>query len=360
MIRFIYFTILPILFLGLLYLMFWPVPIEPVAWDAPQNRGYVDDYAPNKELAKIKRVSLGEYSGPEDLAVGPDGMVYTSTREGSILRHVPGSGEVSVVADTKGYPLGVEFGPDGNLYVADAYKGLLKIDESGALTVLANKTSDGSPILFADDLDITSEGIVYFTDASTKFGAEANGGGLPASLLDIFEHGPNSRILKFDPATGETTTIHEGMSFANGLALTKDEKHILVAETGSYAIHKIPLDAPENARVIVSNLPGFPDNISDNPDGTFWFGLTSPRSAPVDMLSGYPFVRKIVQRLPDFMRPQPRNYGFVARMDENGNILETLQDPSGGYALTTGAIDGPNGAIYISSIVEPALAVLER
>jgi len=30
--------------------------------------------------------------------------------------------------------------------------------------------------------------------------------------------------------------------------------------------------------VILDNLPGFPDNINNAEDGTFWIGLVSPRN----------------------------------------------------------------------------------
>ncbi|MEM9331881.1 MAG: SMP-30/gluconolactonase/LRE family protein [Pseudomonadota bacterium] len=349
-----------LLFAGLTYLLFWPVPIDPVAWDAPEDQGYTGDFKPNDMLSNVVKVDLGGYTNPEDIAIGPDGLVYMSSRQGALLRFNPQNNQVSVFAETQGIPLGIEFGSDGYLYVADAYKGLLKVDKSGKVTLLANQTSAGSPILFADDLDVDSSGMVYFTDASTKFGAKAYGGGLPASLLDILEHGPNGRVLKYDPTTGETTTLYSGLSFANGLALTQDEKYILVVETGSYAIHKIPVADSSSAEVIVSNLPGFPDNINDNSDGSFWVGLASPRSPPVDQLSDQPFLRKVVQRLPAFLRPKPIRYSFIVRMDENGKILETLQDPAGGYALTTGAIDAPDGRIYISNLTENVFAYLQR
>ena len=344
---------------GMAYLAAWPVPIEPVSWQPPVSAGYTGKFAENSRMEAIRRISLGEHSGPEDIALGSDGLIYISTHDGAILTYDLEKEEIKTFANTQGRPLGIEFGPNGTLYVADAYRGLLTIDRNGDVSVLTNITSDGSPILYADDLDITRDGIVYFSDASTKFGAKDYGGTLPASLLDIFEHGPNGRILKYDPKSGETTTINEGMSFANGVALTADEKHLLVAETGSYAIHKINLEEPRQSQVIMSNLPGFPDNINDNPDGTFWFGLASPRSQPVDDLAESPFLRKVVQRLPAFVRPKPLRYGFIARIDENGTVLETIQGPSGDYVLTTGAIDGPNGEIFISSLTEKDLAVLE-
>ena len=150
------------------------------------------------------------------------------------------------------------------------------------------------------------------------------------------------------------------MSFANGVALTQDEKHLLIVETGTYSIWKMPLENPKAARQILTNLPGFPDNIKRESDGTFWFGLVSPRSEPVDNLSESPFIRKIIQRLPSAIQPKPQRYGFLVRIDEDGNVLETLQDPSGDYALVTGALTGPDGKLYVSSLTEPDLAVLDR
>lgn len=346
------------LLIGVAYLLFWPVPIDPVAWESPKTNGYTGDFAPNNRLAGLRRVSIGDHEGPEDIALGPDGRLYMPTHDGAILRYDPTTGEVEELARTGGRALGVEFGPEGLLYVADAYRGLLRLSAQGEVEVLADKTADGAPILYADDLDIAADGTVYFSDASTKFGAEASGGTLPASLLDLMDHGPNGRVLKYDPATGEVTVFHDGLSFANGIALTADGAHLLVVETGTYAIWKLPLNGGKAAR-IVENLPGFPDNINRNPDGTFWFGLVSPRSPAADALAGKPFLRKVVQRLPASIRPKPQRYGFVVRIDANGKVLETMQDPSGDYALTTGMIEAPDGTRYVSSLTEPDLGVVD-
>ena len=350
---------LTLLSLAFAYLLFWPVPINPVAWDAPTNAGYVGAFVPNSRLSNPERVSLKGHTGPEDIAISSDGRVFMSTHGGAILSYDPSTGKLTKFADTRGRPLGMEFGPDKNLYVADAYLGLLSISPAGYMTVLTNTTVDGSSILYADDLDVGRDGSVYFTDASTKFGAREHGGTLPSSLLDLMEHGPNGRVLKFDVATKETTILRDGLHFANGLALTEDGKHALVVETGSYAIWKLPLESQGQPLKIVENLPGFPDNINRNADGTFWVGLAAPRSKPVDALSNYPLLRKIVQRLPEFLRPAAQRYGLVFRIDEDGNVLETLQDPSGGFSLTTGAVEAADGRLYLSSLTEPDFASVE-
>jgi sugar lactone lactonase YvrE len=343
------------------YLLFWPVPIDPVAWDAPESAGYVGDFEPNEELRALKFLQLDGHSGPEDVAIGADGMIYAATHGGAILRIDPATKKVSEFTNTGGRPLGIEFGNGGTLYVADAFRGLLAVGGDGVPKLLADKTDTNSPILYADDLDVTRAGEVYFSDASTKFGARQSGGTLAGSLLDLLEHGPNGRILKYDPATGKTSVVLDGYSFANGVALAADESFLLFAQTGTYSVHKFWLVGEKAGLVetVIENLPGFPDNINDNRDGTFWLGLVSPRSRAVDALSDKPWLRKIVQRLPAALRPGPKRYGFVIRIDGDGKVLKTLQDPSGNYALTTGAVDGPGGSVVISSLSEPRVGILQ-
>ena len=343
------------------YLLLWPVAIEPVAWQAPQSTGYVGDFAPNEKLKELKFFDLDGHEGPEDVAIAKDGLIYVSTRGGDILSLDSETGKVSVFANTGGRPLGIEFGRDGNLYVADAFRGLLAVGQNGISFLLADKTDTRSPIKYADDLDVSKLGEVYFSDASTKFGAEEYAGTLQSSLLDLMEHGPNGRMLKYDPAIGKTTVLLEGYSFANGVALAADESYLLFTETGTYRVHKLWLKGENSGtvEVIMDNLPGFPDNLNRNADGSFWLGLVSPRVPVADLLADKPFVRKIVQRLPGMFRPKPLRYGFVVRIDGDGNVLETLQDPSGEYALTTGAVDGPDGSVIVTSLTEKRLGILQ-
>lgn len=341
-----------------LYLLFWPVPVKPVAWVAPENMGYTGSFAPNDRLAKLDMIDLAGRVGPEDADIGPDGLIYLASHDGEILRISPDQ-NTEVFAQTGGRPLGIEFAPDGTLYVADAYLGLLAVNRDGGVTVLADKTSDGSPILYADDVDIASDGRVYFSDASTRFGAQANGGTLAASVLDLVEHSGNGRILVFDPSSGQTRVFADGLTFANGVAINDSSDAVFVVETGDYRVWRFPIEGGPG-EIIIDNLPGFPDNINNAEDGTFWVGLVSPRNVIMDKLSNRPFLRRVIMRLPDQAKPAPMRYGFVLRIDQQGTVLETFQDPTGEYALTTGAVTLPDGGIAVTSLTEPRLGILQR
>lgn len=338
------------------YLALWPVSVRPVAWEAPENAGYTGDFTQNDRLATLELIDLDGRIGPEDADIGPDGLIYVATHDGEILR-IEKDGRVTSFAQTEGRPLGLEFAADGTLYVADAYRGLLAVDRKGQVTLLSNQVENGSPILYADDVDIGADGAIYFSDASTRFGAQENGGTLTASVLDLVEHSANSRILKFDPVSGKTTIFADGLTFANGVAANEASDAVFVVETGEYRVWRFPLDGSPG-QVILENLPGFPDNINNAPDGTFWVGLVSPRNAIMDKLSGHPLLRRVVMRLPDAMKPAPTRYGFILRMDAEGNVIETLQDPTGNYALTTGAVTLPDGRVAVTSLIEPHLGLL--
>jgi len=202
--------------------------------------------------------------------------------------------------------------------------------------------------------------VTYFSDASTKFGAEAAGSTLAASLLELMEHQGTGRLLAYDPATKRTRIVKDGYVFSNGVAVTK-EGDILVNETGTYQVHRVSPDG--SSRVIMDNLPGFPDNINRGPrlaDGTetFLVGLVSQRSEWLDKNSGNIAMRKLAMRLPEFMRPKALNYGMIIQIDGEGKVIQTWQDPSGDYPSTTGAIITDDGYIYVSSLTAPDLGRL--
>ncbi|HHL43366.1 MAG TPA: SMP-30/gluconolactonase/LRE family protein [Hellea balneolensis] len=344
---------------GLAYLLFWPVPISPKAWDAPKNAGYTGPFVPNTELVGLKSLTIGDHHGPEDVAAKQvDGkwQIYTSTQSGDIIRIDPVANTATVVGNTGGVALGLDIDADGNLIIADAHKGLLRMDEAGKITVLSDR-ADGIPIQYADELAIASDGKIYFSDASTKFGAKAAGSTLAGSLLELMEHGSTGRILVYNPADQTTKTVLKGLSFPNGIAMCPEDRCLLFAETGTYSIKRYWLEGEKAGTVetIIDNLPGFPDNLNRGQDGRYWFGLTSPRAEALDNLSDKPFVRKIVQRLPAGMRPKAVSYGFVAAIDMDGNVIAQYQDPSGEYPLTTGAIEPGDGWLYVSSLAATRL-----
>lgn len=72
---------------------------------------------------------------------------------------------------TCGRPLGLKFNPaTGDLYIADAYFGLLSIGPSGGVAKQLATSAQGVPFRFTNALDIDNNtGEVFFTDSSILF-----------------------------------------------------------------------------------------------------------------------------------------------------------------------------------------------
>jgi sugar lactone lactonase YvrE len=338
------------------YLTLWPVPIEPVRWTALAPPGYTGPHAVNTKLANLKIISLGKEEGPEHIAIGKDGQLYTTVASGNILRMNPDGSAQEVFANTGGRVLGFDFDADGNLIAADAVKGLLTISPGRKITMLTDKVN-GEPIRYADAVVVAKSGKMYMSDASTRFAPKDWGGTFEASLLDILEQSSTGRILEYDPAKKTTRVVAKGFSFANGVALSQDEQTLFVNETGKYRVWKISVGAKEldvstpsdRAKLLFDNLPGYPDNLMRGLDGKIWLGLVKPRSHNVDSLAAKPFLRKLTLRLPRVMWPVPKAYGHVIAFTEDGKVVADLQDPSGTYPETT-AVTETNDRLYIQSL----------
>ena len=352
--------LLAVLALAGLYLATWPVPVDPVAWEAPQDRGLTGAFAANDALAAADTIDLGTHEGPEDVTLGPDGALYATTSSGAILRIEQDTWTVSEFARTGGRPLGIETAADGSLLVANAHRGIQRVSPGGEVTDLLQAVN-GEQIAYADDLAVSTDGVVYFSDASVKFGARAWNGAFAASLLDILEHGGHGRIIAFDPGSGNARVIMEGLNFANGVAISGDDRFLLVAETGSYRILRHWLRGPDagTTEVVVDNLPGFPDNINSGSEGRFWIGLVAPRDAKLDSLSDQPFLRKVVQRLPAFLRPGAVPSSHVIAINGDGDVIWSLQDTVARYPSMTGVCE-TGQRLYLTRLFGHELPYLDK
>nr|WP_315465172.1 SMP-30/gluconolactonase/LRE family protein [uncultured Rhodoferax sp.] len=363
------FVIVPLAFV-VLYLLLWPVPIRPVAWDAPPAPGYAGPHAVNTRLSNLQTIALHGEVGPEHIQFGRDGKLYTTVLSGNILRMDADGGAQQVFANTGGRVLGFDFDAHGNLIAADAVKGLLSIAQDAKVTVLTD-TVNGDPIRYADAVVVAQNGKMYFSDASTRFAPKDWGGTFEASVLDILEQSSTGRILEYDPSTKVTRLVATGLSFANGVALSADEKSLFVNETGKYRVWKIAVDAKRldvrsldsqptaQARVLLDNLPGYPDNLMRGLDGKIWLGFAKPRNPTIDSMAGKPWLRSLTLRLPRALWPIPKAYGHVIAFTEDGKVVADLQDPSGSYPETT-AITETKDRLYVQSLHAHSLGWLPR
>lgn len=330
------------------YLLLWPVPVEPVAWQAPVDRGYVDPFAPNEMLKSATGINLGDFESPEDATLGQDGRIYVTTASGSIVR-IQNRG-ISEFVNVGGRPLGIETDHDGSLVVANAVVGLQRIERDGSVTILLHEYGQ-QPLENANNLGIGPNGVIYFSQSSTKFTASGFGGSYEASLLDILEHGGNGNVYAFNPASGIATRLMTNLNYANGVAVSKDGSFLLVAETSEYRILKYWLsgELQGETEVLIDNLPAFPDNIKNGLNGRFWIGFAAPRNRLIDQLSDKPFARKIIQRLPAAVRPKADPFSHVIAINGDGEVLMNLHDPAARFPTLTGVLE-TRDSLYLTTL----------
>ncbi|MFW6124659.1 MAG: SMP-30/gluconolactonase/LRE family protein [Pirellulales bacterium] len=345
-------TVLAVVVVVGLYLVLAPSPIDPAAYDPPPKPAMTGALAPNDALLQAELLAVGKIDGPEDVDVDAAGRVYGGTNDGKIVRVLP-DGTIETFAETGGRPLGLHFDSEGHLVVADADKGLLRVDPQGNVTTLASEAG-GVPFGFADDLDIGRDGVVYFSDASSKFGKDEY-------LYDLLEARPHGRLLAYDPRTGETEVLLDGLYFANGVALSQQGDFVLVNETYRYRITRYWLEGPKagTSDTFIDNLPGFPDGVSSNRRGTFWLALFTVRNDTVDWLHARPWLKAVMAKLPRLFWPQPEPYGLVLALDEQGRITRSLHEPTATHLWEITSAQEHDGHLYLGSLDNDRIGRLE-
>ena len=326
-----------------------PAPYAPPI--APKMEGALRE---NSALSSVKLLAEGKLNGPEDIAVDNNGTVYTGLEDGRIVKISP-DGEVVTFAETGGRPLGLQWGPRGDLIVADGGRGLLTVNLEGEVTVLVPR-AETVPLEMADDLDVSSSGLIYFSDAT---GSEVG----MDYYQDLMIHRPLGRLLRFNYYTDDLEVLLTGLYFANGVALSPDEDFVLVSEMSEYRITRLWLKGPRvgDRDVFADNLPGFPDGISGDGDGNYWVAMVSPRMWFVDnIVLPNLWLRKLLMHFPTWTRLSGASYGFIIQLNSEGEIVESLHDPSGKSLSGITNVIERDGKLYIGTLEGDAVGVYDR
>jgi sugar lactone lactonase YvrE len=336
------------LFLGVIVFLLIPSPIEPAKWSAPTAPSFKEagPWQQNNKLSSAQLVTDAPKS-PEFITFDKEGQLYTGDSNGEIYK-VPFDAKgnpqkAQVFADTKGTPNGLIFDANGNLIVTDVKRGLLSINPSGSIEVLADQV-DGKPIYLANELDIAKDGAIYFSDTSS-YGS--------VTFKEMAENKPHGRLLKYDPMTKQTTVLLEGLYFANGVALSTDEDFVLVAESYHYQLTRYWLKGPKKgtSEIFADNLAGFPDNITRDEQGHFWVGLFTTRLSFVDQMHSNPWLASTMAKIPQSLlsgASAPAKHGLVAELSPQGELIGSWHDPEGSlYGITTAV--SHNGYLYIGT-----------
>ena len=290
-------------------------------------------------------------NGAEDVVVAPDGSVLTGTEDGAILRLSADGRRIDRVAHTGGRPLGLELFDNGDLLVCDALAGLLVVHvKDGSVETLLTEI-DGVRMRFCNNAAIAGDGTIWFSDSSLHYVVDQ-------WKDDFVQHTRTGRLIRRD-VDGTVTVVLDGLAFANGVALSADERFVAVAETGARTVVRRWLAGPRAGErdFLARDLPGYPDNIARGSDGLIWVTIASPKDPVVERLQTAPMaIRKAVTRIPEKLQPKPKETIRVQAFDDTGALVHDVDLAESGYHMVTGVREH-DGRVWMGSLHEPAIAV---
>ena len=118
---------------------------------------------------------------------------------------------------------GTVFDKNGNLYICEYATGaILKFRPDGELTTLTAGDEEGKPFNRPNDITLSRNGLLYFTD--------------PRSYDPLAYDG---RLFRVDPNTGETVWLINGLQFPNGLSFSPDGETLYIGESVNKNILRI-------------------------------------------------------------------------------------------------------------------------
>jgi sugar lactone lactonase YvrE len=324
-------------------------PIDPVRWQPPPARRL-----PEPNLTATLHVVGLPGNAPEDVVADADGNIWTGVEDGRIIRITPDGSAVQVVADTGGRPLGLAVARDGRVLICDSHRGLLRYDPATKTLETLVAEVAGRALKFCSNVVEASDGTIYFTESTSRFRYEHYKGA-------VIEARPTGSLFRRDQ-DGAVSLLAAGLHFANGVTLTSDESALVFAETTACRLSKYWLTGSRAGTVtpLVSELPGYPDNIATGRDGQIWVAMVSDRNRLSEWLSPRaPIVRTLLWRLPYRWLPNPKSVVWVIAFDpDDGHITTQLRTHGKAFGLATGVVETP-GRLWLGCIGGPAICYLD-
>lgn len=347
---------------------------------------FISTYFPSKfnhqyitfNASLIEALPIDGAFGPESFTFGPAGDgPYAGVSDGRIVKWVPHQRRWVDFAFTSpnreecenettnhekmehicGRPLGLRFyEKTGELYIADAYLGLLVVGPNGGQATRVVTEADDIPLGFTNGLDIDQRnGLVYFTDSSTRYQRRDY-----MSLILTYDR--TGRLLKYNPQTKRVTVLLDNLAFPNGVALSNNGESLLLAETTSCKILRLGLGLENGSTPgspeVLAELPGFPDNIKMNPKGEYWVGLHAKRGEFLKWLLSLHWVGNTIVNLPfnavklTQVIVRMKALGLAVKLDGDGNIVHVLEDRSGKLKFISEVVE-KDGNLWFGSVILP-------
>jgi sugar lactone lactonase YvrE len=241
-------------------------------------------------------------SGPQTLMTGlalgesprwHDDRLWFSDMGAHEVVSVDLEGKSELVARVPAMPMGIGWLPDGRMLIVSSRDGLL-----------LRRESDGSLLTHADLTSLADH-------AWSDMVVDGRGNAYIGNIGFDFESGEVATgILAVVTADGSARRVADGISFANGMAVTPDNSTLILAESYANRLTAFDIAADgslSNRRVWADLDGGVPDGICLDAENAVWYGDV----------------------------PNKR----CVRVREGGEVLHTIELDRGCFACTLGGVD---------------------
>jgi len=188
---------------------------------------------------------------PECIAFDSEGNLWAGGESGQIYR-IPLDGKAQQVTTMGGFCAGMAFSPANELFVCNSILGIVRVQQSGEFSIFATHASEHK--LVCPNYGVfDSSGNYYVTDSGQW---KKNNGFLIRCAPD-----------------GRGEIIAGPFGYANGLALSADEKHLFMVESNTDSIFRFeiqPNGALGPAELYATECGRFPDGLALDAEGNLY------------------------------------------------------------------------------------------
>jgi len=152
-------------------------------------------------------------------------LIWSDLPNNRQLRYDDTDGSVSVFRQPSGFANGNTVDLQGRLVsCAHQNRRVTRTEHNGAITVLASHYQ-GRRLNSPNDVVVKSDGSIWFTDPNYGIIADYEG-----SRAEQEQSG--CHVYRIDPTSGEVSCVADDFDHPNGLAFSRDEKQLYIADSG--------------------------------------------------------------------------------------------------------------------------------
>jgi sugar lactone lactonase YvrE len=187
-----------------------------------------------------------------------DGALWVSDWAAHEVLRVGDDGAVQVVASVPSFPMCIEHLPDGRLLiVSSAERRLVRREPDGTLVTHADLSGLSERAAIGNDIVVDGRGNIYVNDVGFDFpGGEVRPGWVALVTPD-----------------GAPRKVADGLMFPNGMAVTPDNRTLIVAESYGRCLTAFDIanDGELSGRRVWAAVDGPPDGICLDAEGCAWY-----------------------------------------------------------------------------------------